>query len=72
MTEVIEEKKVILKNWREIIYNERGMIRLSGNAYGHPRFHDGTFIFTSTVIIMGADWAITLNTYYVLEDPATE
>lgn len=53
--------EVILRAWQ--IFDDR----LNGIVFNHPRFEDGTFVTTSTVIYMDADTAETLNTIYTLE-----
>jgi hypothetical protein len=42
-----ELQKAKLENWSIIDFGTH--FSLSGNAYGHPRFVDGTFIYTSRV-----------------------
>ena len=48
---------MILKDWTVFVHNsneyqapELGSPRLQGEVYGHPRFVDGTFVHTSTLI----------------------
>jgi hypothetical protein len=59
---------VTIKNWH--YYNRT----LSGNAYGHPRFADGDFVYTSPVLSILKDaedvfLVETLNTNYLIEPP---
>ena len=62
---------VTIKNWHY------GANRLSGNAYGHPRFADGDFVYSSPVISILKDaedvfLVETLNTNYLIEPPPTD
>jgi hypothetical protein len=42
--------------------------QLCGNVYDHPRFDDGTYIYTSHVLDLNRELGIaeTLNTVYIL------
>lgn len=40
---------------------------LHGDCYGHPRFEDGTNIYTSHIVAINLPEVETRNTLYVLE-----
>lgn len=51
----------ILKNW------SRSGNTLSGNVYDHPRFADGTFVRTSSIVnVLPNSHIETRNTVYAL------
>jgi len=62
-----EAEPIILRHWGWCTST-----RLCGEAYGHPRFADGTFVYTSTVQFIDERLGIakTLNTTYILRDKA--
>lgn len=62
-------KRVILRRWSWLTpWN------LTGRAYGHPKFPDGTCVVTSRVVWLSeaAGLAQTLNTLYVLGEKAPD
>lgn len=62
-------KRVILRRWSWVTpWN------LTGRAYGHPKFREGTCVVTSRVVWLSeaAGLAQTLNTLYVLRDKAPD
>lgn len=61
---------VRIENYRRHHVGSTGI--LTGNVYGHPRFGDGTFVYTSTIVAAGTHHIETVNTIYQLGAPATE
>jgi hypothetical protein len=56
--------EVRIENWQRV-----GHI-LTGNVYDHPRFLDGTFVYTSRIMGGATQHVETMNTVYKLGTPA--
>jgi hypothetical protein len=60
---------VILEHWGYVVPGNP-VFGLSGSVYGHPKFPDGTYITTSSLVWIdeSAGLAKTLNTHYILRN----
>lgn len=61
------KQKARLENWLTFKGID-GKLHMQGKVYGHPRFDDGEFIYTSEIVKVDTIKKIaeTLNTHYTL------
>ena len=67
-TSPVAKPEVRLEHWSKREHSP-GCDVLLGNAFGHPRFPDGTDVRTSQVLKIEGNRAETLNTIYLLGQP---
>jgi hypothetical protein len=69
----MEKQTARLEKW-DVYKTISGREGFYGRVFGHPRFPDGTFITTSTVVKLDMNTGIaeTLNTIYTLGEPAID
>lgn len=65
-----KKQEARLENWT--VRKIGPHLQVMGHVYGHPRFRNGEFIYSSQVINFNKNFRTveTLNTFYTLGEPA--